>query len=266
MSSKTAICYCVHDDHTFLGASLSSYVAGLPIYVFVSEVAWDGSSGDWLSSSAIAKAHSCKVITGRWQSEEDHRRAAFDYLSKEGFGYVFIPDSDEVIEHRLLDTLCTIAEQHLADRVYVTWDTYWGPIDERTAYVIRPREGFNPALLINLEQAQYDGVRNFSSGRPLLLTGEHGIVHHLSYAGPAERIRRKISTYGHRDEVRARWYEAVYEQWHYDKLMQNLHPTHPEAYRFAERIYVPAELAQRLSEGEELTARALKNLKEPVAV
>lgn len=253
---KAAIAYCIHDDHSFLGASLCSYRAGLPIYVFVSEVAWDGSSGDWRRSSAIAKAQGATVISGRWTSEEAHRRAAFDYLLSNGFDFTFIPDSDEVIETALLESLCSLAEHNLADRVYVSWDTYWGPVDEETAYVIRPREPYNPALLIRMNAVQYDGVRNFSGGRSLLLNESYGLVHHLSYAGPAERIRRKIATYGHRDEVQDRWYEAVYEQWFYDKGLRNLHPTRPESYQFAEHIHPPNELAKALRDGRALSERA----------
>ena len=56
---------------------------------------------------------------------------------------------------------------------------------------------------------------------PLILSPEHGVLHHLSYAGPDERIRRKIATWGHHHEVLPGWYERVWLGWDSDKLMRN---------------------------------------------
>jgi len=70
-------------------------------------------------------------------------------------------------------------------------------------------------------------------------------MHHLSYCGPDERIVRKITTWGHKDEVLQGWYERVWKAWDSNPLLRDIHPTHPQAYGFAERIEVPEILRRR---------------------
>jgi GT2 family glycosyltransferase len=90
--------------------------------------------------------------------------------------------------------------------------------------------------MLDLRVARHVYIREFEGGKPLLLSPEHGLIHHYSYAGSNERILRKITTWSHRDEVVPGWYENVWLAWDDDKLMRHLHPTHPPAYGFAERI------------------------------
>lgn len=189
-----------------------------------------------------------KSYEGEWTSENEHRQAAQEYLLERGFTHALIPDGDEIIEPALLQTLTKIAANELAERVYVHWDTYW----KSPEYVIRPREGFTPLLLVDLRHAKPVHLRHFEGGRGLLLPPEHGLVHHLSYVGPDERIRRKIATWGHREEVQPGWYEHVWRRWDTEKLLRNLHPTHPPAYGLAERIPLPALLQPTLERYQQL--------------
>ena len=133
------------------------------------------------------------VVIGDWPSELEHREAAYSHLQDHGYTHALIPDGDEIIETELLTNLTNIAEHDLADRVYVEWDTYW----KSPEYVIRPRERFSPCILIKLGVATPVGGRHFEGGRQLFLSQDYGIIHHLSYAGSDERIKRKIETWGH---------------------------------------------------------------------
>lgn len=234
---KIAAVFCVHDDHWFLEESIRSFDK-VPCYVFVSKLPWKGEEGDYKASVKAAKAAGAEVVLGSWAPEDPHRDSALDHMCSKGFTHVLIPDGDELIEPRLLDAALKIAENDLADRLSVEWDTYW----KNAEYVIRPRERFTPTIMLNLAVARHVTIRHYEGGRPLHLTGEHGIIHHLSYAGPDERILRKISTWGHSHEVSPNWYERVFLGWDRDKLMRNLHPTHPGAYLVAERIAIPKAL------------------------
>ncbi len=242
---KLAVACCVHDDATYLAESLRSFAAVGPRFAFVSRVPWNEFPGDWQAAAAAARTAGAEVVEGEWASELAHRQAVQAWLLERGYTHALIPDGDEVIEPALLAALTKVAAEGLADRVHVEWDTYW----KSPEYVIRPRERFTPLLLVDLRAARPVGLRNFEGGRRLFLPGEHGIVHHLSYAGPDERIRRKISTWAHRDEVRPGWYEHVWLRWDADRLLRNFHPTHPEAYGFAERIAVPEPL-RRVHHGD----------------
>jgi len=210
----------------------------------VSRLAWDGSPGEFEPCVKLAEECGATVVVGDWPNEELHRKSAYADLKERGFRYAFTVDGDEVIEPSLLKAMLGVAKADLADRVMCHFDTYW----KSPEYVIRPREGIRPVMLVNLEAASHVFCREFEGGRPLILSGEYGVVHHLSYGGPDERIKRKLSTWGHRDEVQDGWYSRVWKAWDENKLMRELHPTHPPAYGFAERIPVP-EILKSAVEG-----------------
>jgi hypothetical protein len=222
MNTKLCTCCILHDDISYLRESIGRLSSAVPVHCFVSTVAWHGHAGRWQDSLELLEALGAKVVTGEWHSELEHRRAAKEWLLEQGFSHALIPDGDEVLEPELLEALIHIAENELADRVYVEWDTYW----KSPEYVIRPRERFTPCMLIDLRKVTPVGGRNFEGGRPLFLSAEHGIVHHLSYVGPDARIRRKLDTWGHANEVAPGWWENVWKRWDTDRLLRSLHPTH----------------------------------------
>lgn len=237
-SIEVPSCMCMHDDHWFVGAAVRSFMPAGPVTAFVSRVAWDGSPGPWERCAEAAEAAGAEVVLGDWPDETSHRRSALEEMRRRGHHHLFIPDGDEVVSPRLLQTLLRLAASEVADTVRVRMDTYWK--DE--AHVIRPREELAPVLLLDARTARHGHIRDYAGERPLVLGAEHGVLHHLSYAGPDERIRRKLSTWGHRHEVGQDWYRRVWLGWDADPLMRDLHPTHPPCYGFAERIEVPEEL------------------------
>lgn len=246
---KISAAWCVHDDFWYLEESIRSYASPeIEPRVFVSERPWNGSAGDWGRSVAAATTAGARVEVGAWESEDEQRRAAMEWLAQEGFDFALIPDGDEVISAQLLSTLLKVAHADLADRVYVEWDTYW----KTPEYVIRPREGFTPLIMVKIGASRHVHLRDFEGGRPLLLGSQHGLMHHLSYVGPDERILRKIETWSHHKEVIPRWWDAVWKAWDSDKGKRNLHPTHPHAYGFAERIRAPSELSGVLERDRKL--------------
>ncbi len=234
---KLAAGLILHDDDYYLSQTIKT-LGEIPCVAFVSKVPWHGSVGSWERAAGTAKEAGATVVLGEWGDEKSQREAASAYLLAQGYTHALIPDGDELIEPKLLESLVKIAQDDLAERVYVCWDTYW----KTPEYVIRPREGFTPCYLIALDIARPIGGRHFSGGRGLLLGPEHGLVHHLSWVGPDERIARKLETWGHASEVLPGWKERIWDRWDDDKTLRGLHPTHPSAYGFAERIEAPALL------------------------
>src|SRR5690606_9731750 len=102
-----------------------------------------------------------------------------------------------------------IAESDLADQVSACMATYW----KDTAHVVQPPERLAPRIMIHADRCEHVYIREYTGGRHLCLTPEHGVVHHLSYAGPDERIKKKITTWGHKDEVVSGWWENVWLRW-----------------------------------------------------
>jgi hypothetical protein len=243
MSSRSTgtlcVVLCLHDDWWFVQESIKVTKKTGPCIAFVSRTSWNGTTGNWERVVEEANAAGAEVILGDWDNETDHRREAYRIVRERGYQYALIPDGDEVVEPKLLAALSKIAQSELADRVYVHMDTYW----KSARYVIRPREKLTPAILINLQVVEHQSIRDFKGGTEMTLSPDYGVIHHLSYAGPDERIQRKISTWSHRNELVPDWYKSVWLGWDTNKLMRNFHPTHPAAYAMAERIEIPEILS-----------------------
>lgn len=248
-TSLTAL-ICVHDDDVFLPVVLGSLPAWVTPYVFVSQVPWHGSAGHWEQTARLASELGATTVIGSWATEESHRREAVEHLKAQGFKHALILDTDEVPEPRLLETLRSLAENDLADRVRCSMDTYW----QDAMHVIRPRERLAPIVLIKLDAVTHLRIRDFEGGREIVLGPEYGVLHHLSYAGSDERICRKIETWSHRDELVPDWWRRSWLGWKHDPTMKALHPTHPEAYGWVERIPCPEILASAFGASVSLPA------------
>lgn len=229
------VTYVVHDDHWFLAQSIGSFAPAGRVVVFISTLPWSGEAGSYERAIEVAESSGAEVVLGEWPDESLHRRFALDYAKELGVASILIPDGDEIIEPELLKVLVAIGRSGLADRVGVAMDTYW----KSPEYVIRPRERIRPLILLNPRAVEHEQIRAYKGGRRLILDEEYGLLHHLSYVLPNERIVRKVLTWGHRHEVSANWLAKVWTGWDADRTMRNIHPTHPEAYGWAERRSVP---------------------------
>ncbi len=233
-------CLCLHDDHWFVEAAVRSFLPAGPATAFVSRVAWDGSPGPWERCAEAAERAGAEVVVGDWPGEDLHRRHALAQMRGRGHAHVMVPDGDEVASPGLLDALLRLASAGAADVVRVSMETYW----RSPRYAIRPPESLRPVLLVDSRTAEQTYIREYEGPRLLVLGPDHGVLHHLSYAGPEERIRRKLGSWGHRHEVDAGWLRRVWRGWESDRLMRDLHPTHPPFYGSAERIPLPEALAE----------------------
>ncbi|HLK16120.1 MAG TPA: glycosyltransferase, partial [Fimbriimonadaceae bacterium] len=242
---KSAVAFCVHDDHWFLRFTIDSFRNAGDLYVFLSRMPWNGEAGDWTKVKECAEECGAKVILGDWPVEVLHRQAAVQTLIDLGYTHALMPDSDEIAEPQLVESLRKIIRTRLAQRVYVHMDTYWS----RPDCIIRPRERLTPLLMMELEAVHpwdvtmFNG-RLYGGGIGFILPPELGVLHHLSYVGPDARIQRKISTWSHSHEVVDRWWSEIWLGWHENKLMRDLHPTHPPVYGYVERIPRPDPLKE----------------------
>src|SRR5579871_4831139 len=235
---KRAVSYVLNVDDTYLAASVAAATHFGPATCFVSNRAWNGSDGPWERVVKVAEAAGAEVITGDWPEEALHRKAALAEMKRRGIDYLLIPDGDEVPQAKLIENLIRIAEADLADVVNVAMDTFWQDV----CHVIRPREALTPALMVKPRTCEQVHIRDYSGPRRLVLEAAYGLLLHISYGLPDERIRRKLQTWGHRTEVLDDWYRRVWLGWRENKLMRNLHPTAPQAYGFVEHISCPPEL------------------------
>ncbi|MBX3114159.1 MAG: glycosyltransferase [Fimbriimonadaceae bacterium] len=230
---------CIHDDNQFLSEVIKAFQPHGGVFVFVSRLPWSGDVGDWQLSEKMAVESGATVVLGDWADESSHRQAALLAMKEKGVEHFFIPDSDEIPEPELLLNLVEIAGSDIADIVRVRMQTYWKTI----SHIVFPPEQLAPILMLNAQECTHDYIREYSGGKTLVLSRDHGLLHHLSYVGSDERIYKKISTWGHKDELVDGWWQEKWLGWDADPTIRDLHPTHPNAFQMIERIDRPALLA-----------------------
>jgi hypothetical protein len=173
-----------------------------------------------------------EAVIGDWRSENAHRAAALAELRNRRYTHAFTPDGDEVFEPGLRDFLVDCALNDTADIFRCTFETYWKTV----AHVVRPRERIRPIVFLNIMRSAHLNLRDYTGDRLLVLEAAHGLVHHLSYVGTNQRIRRKLETFSHSHEIVEDWFETIWKGWDSNPGLKNLHPTHPGAFGWIENV------------------------------
>lgn len=177
-----------------------------------------------------------ELVTGSWSSEHATRNAGMEFLSD--CDYVFVVDSDEIVPDRSLRQLmlgCEKGFRSLTCQFYTYWKTPEWRID--------PPEDIAAPVVIR-QDVRFERLRMFS-GEHARMTGP--CVHHLSYVRTDDEMREKLRLFGHAAEVVSGWYDRVWRGWDEDKAMEDLHPTHPPAFRRAVRVDGKNEVAEILA-------------------
>ena len=55
--------------------------------------------------------------------------------------------------------------------------------------------------------------------------------HHLSYVRTTEELHDKLTSFAHARDVRENWLDDVWHAWDSNRSMEDLHPTHPAAFK-----------------------------------
>jgi len=166
-----------------------------------------------------------EVVSGAWQSEHETRNAGMEILSD--CDYVFTLDSDEICSERSLRLLADRCSG--GDRaVFGKFQTYW----KTPHYRIDPPESIIAPLVVRRD-VRFERLRMFS--------GEHvlvnlPLVYHLSYVRTDEEMQEKLRLFGHASEVVPDWFASVWKRWDGNQGLEDLHPTHPPAFKRAVKV------------------------------
>lgn len=162
-----------------------------------------------------------EILNGTWHSEAETRNAGLDFLSD--CDYIFTTDSDEILSTPALNLLktvcCTKGFRAITSRFYTYWKT--------PGFRIDPPEMGMPPLVVR-KDARFSYLRIIHGEVTLI---NKFLMHHLSYVRTDDEVKEKLRLFGHAHEIVPNWYENIWQKWDNDPTIENLHPTHPEAYK-----------------------------------
>jgi len=164
------------------------------------------------------------------------RNAVIERMQKDGFRWAWIVDADEFYCDVDADKLWKFFFDIVANRPDVCgggckWYTYWRSVH----YKVEPMEPYIPDIIARTDMRFGSSRGIIDRSRMFFVPPEICTIRHYSWAKSPSDIKRKISTWGHVNEVSPHWYNDVFMQWKPDSGMTYLHPTSPKDYTRAVR-------------------------------
>ena len=190
------------------------------------------------------------VLKDRWPSQIEHREAALARCLALGMDYYFLVDGDEVYRADHLATIrATIQQRPSVGTFIVKCHTFWRSFRYRIlpeTLTWRPRRIFKLTRhrrILGLpfpHSLRFPGINDLNSLGPVYeFHPKDALFYHFSYARSPEKMREKLSTFPHAQEILSGWYTRVWQAWPQHREMPNIHPTDPPKFPRA----VPHDLA-----------------------
>lgn len=256
---KIAAVYCVYNEEEYLAYSVRSVLPAVeevilclgsaPYTAYSKEGTRlfppDG-TGRIVDTLAREFPQKIQVIPWAWPSQIEHREAGLQRCLETGMDYYFLVDGDEVYRPDHLQKI----RQTLQDRPEVgtfilKCHTFWRSFRYRIPpdqLSWRPRRIFKltrSRRLLGLplpHRLRFVGINDLNSLGPVHeFPPEEAAFYHFSYARSPARMREKLATFPHAQQILSGWYERVWLAWPSHRRMRNIHPTDPP--KFPEAIY-----------------------------
>jgi len=152
--------------------------------------------------------HKIHWIEGKWAHEGDHRDSVFRTYPNARL--ISVVDADEIWH---TDQFAAMQEWCLSQPAFAfkqklrtLWRSFNWIVDDEMM----------PDRFYRLDQPR--GTFRYTPR-------EIGIFYHFGYARKPENIRYKLSIHGHKNELKARWFEDKYLAWSPNNNIGDLHPT-----------------------------------------
>lgn len=167
--------------------------------------------------------HRIEIVDGDWAAEHETRNAGMQILKD--CNYVFTVDTDEIMSDNALRVLTEKCRNDKPRALLGGCHTYWKTIEWR---IDPPEKIIAPIVVRN--DVRFSRLRMFLGEYTEVNTY---VFHHLSYVRSDDEVREKMRLFGHASEVVPGWYDRVWKAWDQNHALENLHPTHPEAFKRA---------------------------------
>lgn len=236
--SNVGIITCAYNEGKLIGACINQF-KGFPVehLILVSKTPWAGEALPPDRTAKIAKSLGATVIVDDFPPDEGQRHVGLDYFKN--MDWCLIVDCDEFYTKdsigKILDFLKTADKDVYRPEEMLV---YFGDLDH-----IATRENIphgSPVVAMR-PHMRFSHIREVDY--PIyFIPGT--TLHHLSYIRTNEDMKKKISSWGHANEVIPGWYENVWLKW--TPEMMNFHPTEPNVFHKSEYHPLPEELKNLL--------------------
>ena len=232
---RVAAIYSLYSDTAWLRESLEGvYDVVDAVYCFVSERPFHGDAGDNQATYDLLRAfpdpeRKLYIASDSTTVEIEKRTAMLRRVEQDGYDYALVVDGDELYDPEALRRMLAYAERYPGVQAWrcAMW-TYW----KDSLHRIDPPEPLRPIVLVKLNEGLvYHYVRDVNATVQNLIPPAICMLHHLSYAGDDARIRQKITSWSHADELVDGWWKRVWKGWDANSSMEDVHPTHPAFYK-----------------------------------
>ncbi|OGX40000.1 MAG: hypothetical protein A3C53_01855 [Omnitrophica WOR_2 bacterium RIFCSPHIGHO2_02_FULL_68_15] len=248
---RIAAVFCIYNEEEYVEYAIRAILPavdavvvclGLAPYTVYGPVAEGAFPPDRTEArvDALAREHPQRlhVIKQRWASQMEHRAAGLARCLELGMDYYFLVDGDEVYRGDHLETIRkTVAQHPEVGTFIIKCHTFWRSFRCRILPDVltwRPRRLFKLTrhrriLGLRFPYAlRFTGINDLNSlGSVYEFHPRDAVFYHFSYARSPARMREKLLTFPHAQEILSGWYERVWLRWPSDREMPNVHPTDP---------------------------------------
>jgi len=212
---RYAVCSIVYNESEYIGACIRNWCGLVDKHlVLVSNKPWNGRPVPNDGTADIARKMGAEVIVGEWETEAQQRNEGLAILYD--YDYVLIVDADELYTKdtqykliKMMDNPIDISwrsdRQRPALRIS-SMTTYW----KTHEYVFDPPDRHKPIIAVDPKQLFCHEHRQFGTDYAPLVPGT---CHHFSWAKTDEKVKEKIQSFSHAEDIFKNWYEDVWKSW-----------------------------------------------------
>lgn len=209
---KVAVCSIAYNEEEWIERCIKQFQPfGLRHLVLLSTKPWNGSPQEPDRTEQIAKDAGAEVIIGYWETEAQQRNFGLSYLYD--YDFVLIVDPDEFYTQKDIQTWLDSLDVSEPSYRVKNIKTYW----KTPEYVFSPPDNHEPIVAVNPKKAvfyEHRQIRKFTDDVPEFNQPVLPIqMHHMSWVKSDKKVKEKIQSYSHADDIPLNWYEDVWLKW-----------------------------------------------------
>ncbi|PIQ82811.1 MAG: hypothetical protein COV76_01480 [Candidatus Omnitrophica bacterium CG11_big_fil_rev_8_21_14_0_20_64_10] len=248
---KIAAVYCIYNEGEYLEYSVRSLLPAVekvilclgtaPYSAYATESIDQfppDDTGRIVRKLADEFPNQVQVIEGRWADQLAHREMGLKRCLELGMDYHFLVDGDEVYKAEHLRHIReTLSVRPEVGTFIIKCITFWRSFRYAIPAELnswRPRRLFKITPVRRILGIPFPHRLRFVGANDLNSIGtihefppEEAVYYHFSYARSPARMREKLSTFPHAQEILSGWYERVWKAWPQNRQMENIHPVDP---------------------------------------